>query len=249
MYLRVEYKYKRGTMVEVNLIHDTREIGWFRRSFLRPEPVVVDGMTKFVGKLALSLWLVALLVLVLPNSAGVWYGLFPETTEKVAQSLSQAVDVKKSEFGALAYEKPEVYQPALDTSLPVENRIVIEKIGLNTVIGEGDVEEALKTGVWRAGDLGDPFERDLPTILAAHRFGYLKWTNEYRRLNSFYNLPKLENGDKVEIVWNQRKYVYEVYEGYTDSEIKDYEADLILYTCEVLNSDRRIIRHARLIES
>jgi len=134
--------------------------------------------------------------------------------------------------------------------LPTENSLEIPKIKVSTVIQEGnDWEKALEAGVWRVPEFGEPVERKLPIIMAAHRYGYLKWSNTYRRENSFYNLPKVENGDQIEIIWNQRKYVFEVYEGYTDTKIRDYSADLILYTCELLNSDRRIVRLARLIEA
>ena len=60
-------------------------------------------------------------------------------------------------------------------------------------------------------DFGTPLDRTKPVILAAHRFGYLAWTNLYRRKNSFYNLPKLKEGDLVEITYKQRKYTYEIY--------------------------------------
>jgi len=89
--------------------------------------------------------------------------------------------------------------------------------------------------------------RTKPTILAAHRFGYLAWSIPYRLKNSFYNLPKLKVGDLVEIDWGQRRYVYEVYAEGKGEEITDYTADLILYTCEAMNSSVRIFRYARLL--
>jgi sortase (surface protein transpeptidase) len=102
--------------------------------------------------------------------------------------------------------------------------------------------------VWRVPDFGTAYERKLPMILAAHRFGYIAWTNQYRRQNSFFNLPELVPGDKVEVIWNQRRYVYEIYAGEEGKEITQYTADLILYTCKLLESDIRIFRYAKLIE-
>ncbi|KKS80793.1 MAG: hypothetical protein UV56_C0008G0001, partial [Candidatus Woesebacteria bacterium GW2011_GWC1_43_10b] len=64
----------------------------------------------------------------------------------------------------------------------------------------------------------------------------------------FYSLPKLKTGDTVEIIWRQRKYLYEVYKEEEGEEITDYSADLILYTCESLSSPVRIFRYARLLE-
>ena len=82
-------------------------------------------------------------------------------------------------------------------------------------------------------------------ILAAHRWGYVYWTNSFRTLNSFYNLPKLAVGDKIEIIWNQRKYLYEIYDSGTGDKITDYSANLILYTCELWNSPTRIFKYAK----
>ena len=142
------------------------------------------------------------------------------------------------------------YQPRLDTSLPLESRISIPSVGINTKINEmsyENYEEALKVGVWRVPDFGTPYERKAPVILAAHRYGYLRWSVPYRLKNSFYNLPKVKVGDTVEIIWRQRKYIYEVYAEGKGEEITDYSADLILYTCEDLNSPVRIFKYARLI--
>jgi sortase (surface protein transpeptidase) len=54
-------------------------------------------------------------------------------------------------------------------------------------------------------------------------------------------------GDTVEIDWKQRKYTYEVYATDKGTEIADYSADLILYTCESLTGDARVFVYARLI--
>ncbi|MBU0572714.1 sortase [Patescibacteria group bacterium] len=143
------------------------------------------------------------------------------------------------------------YQPRFDASLPLENTIRISSIGVNSEIQESTLEyyeKALKKGIWRVSDFGTPYTRNKPTIMAAHRFGYLAWNNIFRRENSFFNLPKLKEGDIVEIIWRQRKYVYEVYATEEAEEISDYSADLILYTCETLSSPIRIYKYARLLE-
>ena len=97
-------------------------------------------------------------------------------------------------------------------------------------------------------DFGDPYNREKPTILAAHRFGYLAWSVKYRLANSFYNLPKLKVGDRIEVNWLKRKYMYEVYATGEGKEITDYTADLILYTCKFLESPIRLFAYARLVE-
>lgn len=239
-------------MVAVNLLFDTRHIGFQRRSVLSKKGIDArkNRVVRALGMAAICLWLVALMVLLIPLVPQVLYRVFPGLTASLAAQLSTTVDVEKSQFGEVVYEEP-VKLPAFDPSLPEENMLIIPKIGFKSVIGEAELEEVesvLRNGPWRVPSLGNPEMSQAPMVLAAHRFGYLHWSNEYRRANSFFNLPKLENGDRIEIVWNQRKYVYEIYEGYTDTKIHDYDADVILYTCEVLNSPRRIIRMARLIE-
>jgi sortase (surface protein transpeptidase) len=146
---------------------------------------------------------------------------------------------------------PSNYLPTLDRSLPKGNWIIIPSIGVKTEINEApdeDYEEALKKGVWRAPEFGTPEQREYPLIVAAHRFGYLAWTNSYRHYNSFYNLPNAKEGDTVEVIWNQRKYVYAIYGSSEGEYVADYSADLVLYTCEDLTSSIRIFRYAKLLE-
>jgi len=143
------------------------------------------------------------------------------------------------------------YQPRFDPTLSPQSHLKIVSIGVDSPLQEAtytNYEEALKKGIWRVSDFGMPTDNDRPIILAAHRFGYLAWSNIFRRKSSFYNLPKLNVGDTVEIVWRQRKYVYEIYAGAEGESISDYSADLILYTCEKLEGPVRIFRYARLLE-
>lgn len=239
-------------MVNVNLLYDAKTFNWYRSSvWTRPVPkgrLWVKLMAKTLGYLALVLWLLSLVVVVAPAAPVVVYRLNPDLVTRMEKVLGTTVEAEPSEFGNEMYMAPRELPP-VDPTLPVENRLVIPEIGFDAQIGEGsDWEEVLKHGPWRTPDFGTPEDSTRPMILASHRFGYVYWTREYRRERSFYNLPKLEVGDRVEIIWNQRKYVYEIYEGYTDTKIRDYEADLILYTCEMLNTDKRVIRLARLVE-
>lgn len=164
------------------------------------------------------------------------------------------INLTKSEAQNITQSNTSVrstYQPAYDSRLPKGNRLLISKIGVDTEIAEAtfdNYESALKQGVWRVSDFGDPSANSMPTILAAHKYGYLAWSNLFRRENSFYNLPKLKVGDTLEIDWRQRKYVYEIYAEGQGPEITDYTADLILYTCVDLNGPERIFRYARLME-
>lgn len=145
----------------------------------------------------------------------------------------------------------QAYQPPFDPLLSPVNRLVIPSIGVDGEIEEATLENyeaALKKGVWRVSNFGAPDNNNMPIILAAHRYGYLAWTNLFRRQNSFYNLPKVKVGDTVEIDWGQRKYTYGVYATEEEIQITDYSADLILYTCETLTGDKRFFVYARLIQ-
>ena len=160
--------------------------------------------------------------------------------ETVADAQANAVERKESG-----------YTPPFDPRLPQKNMLIIPSIGVKTVINEAPIEnyeDALQKGVWRVSDFGTPSLAKRPTILAAHRYGYLKWSNDFRRENSFFNLPKLEEGDRVEIIWNQRRYIFEVYAGEQATKLTDYSADLVLFTCNDLSSNVRIARYLKLLE-
>lgn len=140
--------------------------------------------------------------------------------------------------------------PSFDPTLPKTNRLMIPSVGVNTDIEEAtydNYESALKKGVWRVSNFGEPDEKGSPIILAAHRFGYLAWTNTFRHKSSFYNLPKVKEGDVVTIDWQQRKYSFGVYKVETGTAISDYSADVILYTCESLSGEERIFVYAKLV--
>ncbi len=140
--------------------------------------------------------------------------------------------------------------PAFDSKLPKENKLIIPSIGVDTNIEEStyeDYESALRKGVWRVSNFGEPNRTGAPVILAAHRYGYLAWTNTFRHKSSFYNLPKVKVGDVITIDWQQREYLYGVYKIENGTAITDYSADIILYTCENLSGEERIFVYAKLI--
>lgn len=187
--------------------------------------------------------------LILSFAPSVWYGLAVKVDDYSTAILATASMKNKKE------DKPAVqipdWQPALNTKLSRNTTLKIVEIGVDTTVNEAtfeNYETALRKGVWRVPDFGTPTDRSKPTILAAHRFGYLEWSNLYRRHNSFFNLPRLQVGDLVEISYKQRKYTYEIYGESRGEEISDYSANLILYTCETLNSKVRIFKYARLLQ-
>ena len=182
----------------------------------------------------------ALITAGVPIIPMIWYRIQPDTSQALARVLRRPVATFEDALIKEGVKEEIAWQPPVDPALPSENRLIIEKVGINTEIVEEPVEryeEAFKQGVWRVPDFGTAFERELPMILAAHRFGYLTWSNDYRFKNSFYKLPELEEGDVVSIIWDQRKYDFEIYDGGESEEVTNYTADLILYTCKFLESD------------
>ena len=210
----------------------------------------------FAG-MAFALWGMFALLSSYPVGLYAYYSLLPKTTELLGKAL-QETSKQLSNVSTNQQTNTETKTPLVierDASLPEGHYLSIPKIGVDTVIWEGEsdnYDKALKKGVWRVGEFGVPDRsldsaRDKPMILAAHRFGYLEWTQEYRLKNAFYNLPKLKNGDMVEIIWDQHRYTYQVQRVEEGTEITDYKSDLILYTCKFLVSPLRIFVYARLI--
>lgn len=193
----------------------------------------------FIGA-GIICWFLATLAAFTPMLPHLLYRLSPHTPTALAQTLSQPLSDQNLNQTELT--KPNL--PPKDATLPRDNTLIIDKIGVNGVIHEGDDwQHLLELGIWRVPDFGTP-EDDLPIILAAHRWGYLNWSNSFRRHNSFYNLPKLTISDTITIVWNQRQYQYRITTSVTAEKIPNYNSDLILYTCQLWNSPIRIFKLA-----
>lgn len=204
----------------------------------------------FFSIIAVLFIVIAVITASAPLIPSILYRVFPGMSDSLAEILSRP----PTTFGDLLKEsgekETELYQPAVDPGLVDSQIIRIPKIGVDTEIIEAkdeDFESALRKGVWRVPDYGTPYTRQYPTILVAHRFGYLEWSNQYRRENSFFNLPKLSQGDRVEIIWQKRKYQFEIIEKQESEQITNYSADLIMYTCKYLQSSNRIFLYARLM--
>ena len=227
------------TYIIAVMVHVTYEKRVSRQSWRRVKLLITVGA---------FCWILASLVLTVPIWPYVWYRLSPESSVSQAEVIGTLAS--SSTTSGVKYVQKRNDLPPLDTTLPEQNGIIIPKIDVRTEILEGtDYQKILMQGVWRVPDFGNPEEVGRPMILAAHRFGYIWWTPIYRTLHSFYNLPNLKVGDKVNIIWNQRKYTYEIYKAEDGEAISDYSADLILYTCRLFNSPIRVFRYARIVSS
>lgn len=234
-------------MNNINFLHTYPSLITFDHTYRSAGEVgLVEKISNLSLKAAKILFIFGALAMVVLYAPSVWFYL--NGSSKLTEIIGRKLENKVPSVGAPVVE---TYQPRLNSSLSKEARVEIPSIGVDSLIHEAtyeNYEEALKDGIWRVPEFGSPYERTSPTILAAHRFGYLAWSNMFRKENSFYNLPKMEMGDTVEITWRQRSYLYEIYDESKGEEIKDYSADLILYTCEELNSPVRLFKYARLIE-
>jgi sortase (surface protein transpeptidase) len=205
-------------------------------------------LAKILSKAALVSAIIGVCLLAASYAPSVWFWANNSFSSQLSQLLGEPVVKSDSAFEVTGQSD---WQPAYDPKLPAESRLIIPSIGVDTPVQEGtadNLETVLKKGPWRVSDFGTPADRKYPTILAAHRYGYLAWSNAFRRKNSFFNLPKLKEGDTIEIIWKQRKYVYAAYAEGKGESISDYNADLILYTCQTLNSSERIFKYARLLK-
>jgi sortase (surface protein transpeptidase) len=173
--------------------------------------------------------------------------------EKEVANLNVPVTTEEEPNTVVPVEVPTIQLPDKDLSLTEKNTLIISKIGVKAEIITGeDPVEALKKGPWIVSDYANPEQNYLEEttksiIIASHRFGYSTWSTELRNQISFFNLPQTKVGDHITIIWNQREYVYEIFETDENKYIKDIEADLILYTCKYYNSPIRIFRFANLI--
>lgn len=204
--------------------------------------------------IGLFLWAMATILILVPSFPYLWYRINTDATEQDVENITLPTDpqanpdISFTDIISKYEEKPEEDPlPEFDPTLPKQNLLIIPSIEVNGNINESlDPSKALDKGIWRVHDYGTP-EDETAIILASHRFGYITWTNEFRTKNSFYSLPKTKEGDKIQIIWNQRKYEYEIYKAEENTAIKDYDADLILYTCRMFNSPIRIFRYARRV--
>ncbi len=206
-----------------------------------------DQMLKVYQTMGFIFILITLVLLAIPTAPYVWYRLNPDAVEIDEEKIAKKIVENEIE----QKEPVQVSSiPPFNPNLPEGYFVLLPDIGVNSPITQSkDYKRALTKGTWIVNDFGTPEKDELPIILAAHRFGYTSWGNTKRNLISFYNLPKIENGAKVSIYWNQREYEYEIYDGDEGKYITDYSADLILYTCKYYNSPERIFRYANRVKN
>lgn len=210
---------------------------------------VLALLDKIVGVVSSVVIVVSILIAMVVFAPQVFYSLTPANQAQSALASEQQKNLQNSQQNTQQPPKSSRYIPQKDTTLPEGDWLVIPRIGVRTELLKTDnPDEALMEGVWKVPGYGLPGQLDKPIILVAHRYGWeWWWQSDYWRYNSFYYLPETEPGDRVEVISDQHKWVYEIYAGEEGTEISDYDADMILYTCKYLTSPVRHFRYARLV--
>ncbi len=210
---------------------------------------------KLFGNLNILLGILLILLpigyLVVTSSPSIWYRLNPGALEDEIAALTRPpfnpdTPVPAKPNTTLTDSPVISTEPQFDASLPVGRYIEIPSIKVSTPIFESTNErEALSKGVWHLPNFGSPdFDLDMPTVLAAHRWGSINLTQNFREQNLFYNLPLVNVGDLVIINWDQKQYKYKV-TAKEESHYVSQLTDLILITCKFVNSPDRIVVYAQ----
>lgn len=123
-----------------------------------------------------------------------------------------------------------------------ENKVIIPKIQVDAPIIEGG-NEALEQGVWhRYPDRGAP-NTGGNFVLTGHRFKFALTPKLTKEASVFYNIDKLEPGDKIVVHWNGQSYNYKVIRkfqvnpGQIEIEQVTGEAKMTLYSCFLSGSN------------
>lgn len=184
------------------------------------------------------------------STPDIWYRINPQALEAEVEALS------REPFSSEAVQLPDINAyppiaslPELKPELGTTPKLIVPSIGIDTQIYPDYNERiALEKGVWLMSQYATPeLNTNKPIILAAHRWGRISLSREFRRQNLFYNLPNLKVGEEVSIIWQSREYKYRV--SYKEeSQNVTRLSDLILITCQFVNSPYRIIVYAERIQ-
>ena len=169
---------------------------------------------------------------------GTW-PMLPQADFYVQKSLST-----QSGYVSSKLDVPDSYS---DSTYETPNTLYIPSILVETPIIEGVNEKvSLAKGAWRRPNTSTP-DKVGNTVLTGHRFLYTGFSK-----NTFYNLDKVEKGEKIIVNWSGDIYEYIVEEikviEPTQVGIEgDYgDTRLTLYTCHPLwTAKKRLVLVAK----
>ena len=117
-----------------------------------------------------------------------------------------------------------------------ENRLYIPKIDINLPYTAGDETVMEKGAWWRQPDNGNPADGG-NFVLSAHRFIMGLTPQQTLRKSPFYNINKLEIGDKISIDYSGKRYEYTISKIFAvapdavEIEQRTDQPQLTLYSC------------------
>ncbi len=79
----------------------------------------------------------------------------------------------------------------------------------------------------------------LPNLIAIHRFGWSTHSPDQKMKQTLYHVNKLNEGDKVIVIWNGEKFGYQSKE-ITDGTNNPSDEYLTIYTCKFYSSNQRV---------
>lgn len=113
------------------------------------------------------------------------------------------------------------------------NRLIIPSIGVDMKIGQD--REFLDYGGW----IQRVDSENLPNLIAVHRFGWSTLSPDQKMKQTLYHVNKLNEGDKVFVIWNGKMYEYQINE-ITDGTNNPSDEYLTIYTCKFYSSNNRV---------
>lgn len=177
--------------------------------------------------------------------------IYPLAEYKISSSENKNNNIDSKDEAAVK-QKTEEYKSSLPQAeyAVSPNRLIITKIGVNAPIVESKNEQyGLSKGAWHIPESSTP-DRGSNTVLTGHRFKYLPPNNL-----TFYLLDKLEIGDVLSVIWQDKEYYYRVRETKVvpDTELSvldpSDEPIITLFTCTpVYSTEKRLVVIGELIE-
>jgi sortase A len=173
--------------------------------------------------------------------------LLPKLTSRIARATDETKGFKYE--SDLAKDEVKNKNISLGTlkPKPVENTLVIPKIGVDSSIVEGNDAFSLNRGIWRRPKTSTP-DKGGNTVLTGHRYMYTSGPN------TFYSLDEMKVGDKFIVFWKGVEYDYEVYDVFVVTPDKiEIEANtkdpiVTLYTCTpIWTAKERLVVRGKLI--
>jgi LPXTG-site transpeptidase (sortase) family protein len=171
-------------------------------------------------------------------------------TSKVQKPKDSVVTLTTTTDNIAVAAKP------VESELPVEekpvpskkyyNDIIIPSIALDLNIFDGNSEKELDKGAWLKPNGARP-DQNGNTVITGHRYTY------FNGVRPFYNMDKVNKGDKVNLIWRGEKIDYVIEDKFTvkpeDVWIEKARDGkyLTIYTCEGLDAAKRIVVVAKQV--